>query len=352
MKESAVKKKKGKDQVTGKQAVNVQAEETAAAGTLPAKGRKTEKAVAVRRKLEDMNLLDDFLFGSVVTFPEIGERFVKTLLKTIFGREFKHLLVTAQKVLYGADTNLHGTRLDVYIEPETGEDPEGRAAVYDIEPDRKDTPADKRVLPRRVRFYHGKIAARSLNSGADYEELKDVAVIMILPFDPFGLNRMLYTVKNQCVEVPEMEYEDGASTLFLYTKGTEGIPSEALKQLLHYMENTVYENAVNEELLEIHRMVEIVKKDPEVAGMRIQLVDDVIRLTEENAGKTEQIAKLTEESAGKTEQIARLTEESAGKTEQIAKLTEEIGKLYEQLAQRSPETEWRAHKKADTDIIK
>lgn len=62
-----------------------------------------------------------------------------------------------------------------------------------------------------------------------------------------------------------MEYEDGASTLFLYTKGTKGVPNEALKQLLHYMEDTICENAVNDDLREIHKMVEIVKKDPEMS---------------------------------------------------------------------------------------
>lgn len=36
-----------------------------------------------RKKLAKMNLLDDFLFGSVVAYPEFGERFVKILLKTI-----------------------------------------------------------------------------------------------------------------------------------------------------------------------------------------------------------------------------------------------------------------------------
>lgn len=173
-----------------------------------------------RKPLEEMNLLDDFLFGSVVTYPEIGERFVRSLLRVIFGKEFRHLSVTAQKVLYGANVNLHGARLDVYLEPAADEESEGRAVVYDIEPDRRDAAADRKALPRRVRFYHGKIAARSLNSGVDYEELKDVVIIMIMPYDPFGLNRMVYTVKNRCVEEPEMAYEDGACTLFLYTKGT------------------------------------------------------------------------------------------------------------------------------------
>lgn len=154
-----------------------------------------------KKRLREMNLLDDFLFGSVVSYPEIGERFVRILLKAIFGKEFGRLSVTAQKTLYGADSNLHGARLDVYIEPEE-EEPEGNVTVYDLEPDQNDAAKDRRVLPRRVRFYHGKIIARSLNSGTGYDGLKNVAVIMILPYDPFGLGRMVYTVKNKCVEEP------------------------------------------------------------------------------------------------------------------------------------------------------
>lgn len=37
---------------------------------------------------------------------------------------------------------------------------------------------------------------------------------------------------------------------------------EAVKQLLYYMENTVYENAVNEDLREIHRIIYNVHKNP------------------------------------------------------------------------------------------
>ncbi len=278
-----------------------------------------KKQTAQRKTLEEMNLLDDFLFGSVVFYPEIGERFVRSLLKTIFGREFKHLTVTAQKVFYGADTKLHGARLDVYIEPEK-EAPEGKAAVYDIEPDRNDNSFDKKELPRRVRFYHGKIVARSLSSGADYNSLKDVIIIMIMPYDPFGLDRMVYTMKNKCVEVPEMEYEDGASTLFLYTRGTIGIPSEAVRQLLHYMEDTTYENAVNKELREIHRMVETVKEDPEVTEMHIQMVEDIMKMARENAKQAEEITELTKENAKQAEEITKQSEE-------IAKLKEELARV-------------------------
>lgn len=256
-------------------------EETSITEKTTITGEMKERA---RRELAEMNLLDDFLFGSVITFPNIGERFVRILLKTIFGREFKYLSVTAQKVFYGADSNLHGARLDVYIEPEE-KDPEGKAAVYDIEPERKNSVADKKALPRRVRFYHGKIIARSLNSGANYDELKNVVVIMVLPFDPFGLGRMVYTVKNHCVEEPEMEYEDGASTLFLYTKGIKGEPREDLKQLLYYMENSSIQNAVNDDLKEVHRMVEMVKFDAETTISCVRLMEKLVRSEAEGEAK-------------------------------------------------------------------
>ncbi len=91
-----------------------------------------------------------------------------------------------------------------------------------------------------------------LARGMEYSALRNVVVIFITTYDPFGLNRMVYTISNKCEEVPEMPYDDGAKTLFLYTKGTEGNPPEELRQLLHYMEDTRVENAVTSELRELH----------------------------------------------------------------------------------------------------
>ena len=77
---------------------------------------------------------------------------------------------------------------------------------------------------------------------------------------------MIYTIKNSCVEEPDMEYEDGARTMFLYTHGekTVGV-SEGLKQLLTFMEKTRRENAVNEDLKIIQNMVDEIKKNQEVS---------------------------------------------------------------------------------------
>lgn len=283
-----------------------------------------------KKKLREMNLLDDFLFGSVVTYPEIGEKFVRILLKTIFGKEFKQLSIAAQKVYYGADNDLHGTRLDVYVEPEIEEGSVGRATVYDVEPDRKSSSEDIKALPRRMRFYHAKIAARGLEAGADYNELKNVIIIMIMPYDPFGLKRMVYTVKNMCAEVPEMKYEDGASTVFLYTKGTEGATNEAVKQLLYYMESTTCKNAVNDDLREIHRMVETVKRDPEMTIRYLRLMEELNRSKEEGKKYTivSQVCKKMRKN--KTiEEIAEDLEEEASGIEPIYNAAKDFAPEYD-----------------------
>ena len=244
-----------------------------------------------------MNLMDNFLFGSVVTYPEIGEEFSRKLLKIIFNRDFGKLRITPQKVYYGSDTEFHGARLDVYIE----EDGEALVAgdvatVYDVEPEKNETDAAVKALPKRVRFYHAKIDTRSLKAGESYKNLKNVIIIMIVPFDPFGLDRMVYTIKSGCMEEPDMPYEDGARTLFLYTKGTKGNPSKELQELLKYMEYTNAQNATNHDLQEIHRMIETVKYDAGVTGDYMRLMEDEEVLLERGTqrGIQKSIIKLLE----------------------------------------------------------
>lgn len=174
----------------------------------------------MKKKLEELNLLDDFLFGTLVSHPVYGERFAKILLKTILNRDIKILKIVPQMNYYGQDTDRHGARLDVYIEEEDGvvQGDVRLSNIYDIEPDQNSDKASKDALPRRVRFYRSTIDTRNLQSGADYVQLKNIIIIMLLPYDPFGYDRMVYTIRNKCLEEPEMEYNDGALNLFIYQR--------------------------------------------------------------------------------------------------------------------------------------
>ena len=219
-----------------------------------------------RRKLEELNLMDDFLFNAMLTHPETSEKFTQKILKLLFDREFKNLKVSTQKFYAGMNTDLRGARLDVCIEGDYVDiEEKDIPSVYDVEPDQNNKAKDVSAFPKRSRFYHAIIDSRSLKSGEDFGKLKQIYVIFICNYDPFGYDRVLYTIKNQCLEEPEMEYDDGAETIVLYTKGKKGTISEELRQFLNYMENTNQKNAVNEELQDIQRMVDVVKRDGEVS---------------------------------------------------------------------------------------
>ena len=221
-----------------------------------------------RKKLEELNLLDDFLFNAMMTYPEMGEKFTRKILKLLFNKEFRNLKVIAQKSYGGLNTDLRGARLDVYVESDDSAeiDASEDVSIYDLEPDKNDKAKYIAAFPQRIRFYHAIIDSRSLKSGEDFGKLKRVYVIFICNYDPFDYDRVKYTIRNMCVEEPEMPYDDGAQTTVLYTKGTKGDDiSEELRQFLNYMENTTQTNAVNDTLKDIQKMVDIVKRDGEVS---------------------------------------------------------------------------------------
>ena len=75
---------------------------------------------------------------------------------------------------------------------------------------------------------------------------------------------MVYTIKNQCVEDPDVPYEDGATKIFLYTKGTADCPSQKLCDMLKYIEKTTDENVTNQDIASIQELVTRIKHSREV----------------------------------------------------------------------------------------
>ena len=267
------------------------------------------------RPLEELNLIDNFLFQTIVTQGEDGEEFCKIILSTILGKQIRKVRVISQQSILGFDTNMHGIRMDAYVEDISDEDvlpgcemadAEILPDIYDIEPNNE---YERDTLPKRMRYYHGLIDSKQLNTGVDYDKLPRVVIIVILPYDPFGQKRMVYTVKNQCVEDASIPYEDGARKIFLYTKGTEGNPSQSLHDMLKYIEDTREENVTNKDIYRIHEFVEKAKHRKEV-GITYMKMWEEKRLIEKEArangfaeGHAEGLAAGREEGlvAGKEE---------------------------------------------------
>lgn len=89
-------------------------------------------------------------------------------------------------------------------------------------------------------------------------------IIVILPYDPFGQNRMVYTIENHCVEDASVCYDDGVKKIFLYTKGTEGNPGRELQDMLKYMEESTEENVTNPDIEKVYRFVQKIKHKAEI----------------------------------------------------------------------------------------
>ena len=236
-----------------------------------------------KRKLEELNLMDNFLFGTMVTHPDYGEPFSRYLLRLVLNREVGKLKVIPQYLIYGSDINWHGAILDAYLEEEEG----GEATIYDLEPEKNDHEDAIKALPKRMRFYRAKIDGRGLKAGEHYDKLRKLIMIVITPFDPFTHGRMRYTVRTACLEIPEMPYDDGVTMIFLNTKGTPDRESEELQHFLKYAEKSTLENVASEYLRQLHAMVDRVKHDEEVAirYMRLWEEEESIRMRAIEEGK-------------------------------------------------------------------
>ena len=140
------------------------------------------------------------------------------------------------------------------------------------------------MIPKRARYYHSRMDGRSLEAGKSYDKLPNTWVIFITSFDPFAEGRMVYTIRKRCIEVPDMEYDDGTTTLFLNVTGESTDASQDLKELLAYMRNTTHAKAVNSKLKEIQEGIDQIKTEPSVREAYMTL-GDYIRAEREEAAE-------------------------------------------------------------------
>ena len=109
-----------------------------------------------------------------------------------------------------------------------------------------------------------KVAAQNLVCGL----LIDTFNIIITPFDLFGEGKYCYTFHARCDENPSLVLEDGATRIFLNTRGTNhNEVSEELIQFLEYMEQSTLNVDIpdtNGNLIKIHNHVRQVKASEEI----------------------------------------------------------------------------------------
>lgn len=95
-----------------------------------------------------------------------------------------------------------------------------------------------------------------------------------MTFDLFGYGKYVYTFEPRCKEVPECILADGATRIFLNTKGiNDNEVSKELVEFLHYIENstdTEANRAKSEKVKNIHNRVCKVRANEEIGVKYMQ----------------------------------------------------------------------------------
>ena len=160
--------------------------------------------------------------------------------------------------------------------------------------------------------------------GEDYSQLKDAYVIMIMPFDLFGEGKYKYTFHMSCDEIPGLKLHDGATRIFLNTRGTdEEEVSEELIQLLRYFEQTTEENAAgshSRKIEKIQKRVEEIKKNEEVGIRYMNAFEEKMWERREGREEGERIGEKCGKKIG--ERIGEKRGEKRGRQEIARRMVE------------------------------
>ena len=221
------------------------------------------------RPLSELNVIDNFLFTTLLTREVSKEKVARLILNSILDKQIRHVTVTAQREFTGTDTDRHGIRLDVYIT-----DDDDDAVVYDLEPDNKSK--DVESLPKRNRFYSAVIDSNNLPSGKPYEKLPNLVIIMILSYDPFGAGDLYYEAGTQLKTHPGIPYDDGIRRIYLYADGRSnlaGAAGEKLESMVRYIRYSDKEHVVDEATAELDTIVREARTNKEVSMVYLRALE-------------------------------------------------------------------------------
>lgn len=236
------------------------------------------------RSLQDLNLVDRFLFDETMEVPGMYQIMVNILLEnkvTLLDR------VQTEKE-FRISPELRSVRLDVVSMDTTGK-------LYYTEMQKKNTGN----LLRRSRYYQGQLDVSLLEPGSvDFNMLNDTCLILITPFDLFGKGLYRYTFSGVCEECPELRLRDGAVRVFINTKGInrEGFSQEFL-DFMEYLTDTSDQRAEmssSERIREMHRAIQKIRASEKMGVKYMQKWEERVydRLEGKIEGKKEAKADL------------------------------------------------------------
>ena len=164
---------------------------------------------------------NNFMFNTVMTRKDL----CKKCLERILDKRITDISIPNSEKWIGPDIDAKSIRLDIYCEDEN--------TIYNIELQN----GTSSNLPKRSRYYQSLMDIDKLGEGEDYLRLTNSIVIFICTFDPYKMNRHIYTFENRCIQDENLSLDDGTTKIFLNTKGTLNDVPLPLKLFLDYIDN-------------------------------------------------------------------------------------------------------------------
>ncbi len=221
--------------------------------------------------LTQLNLTNRFLFDEVMDDSQTH----RDVLSIILGHDVPLLNQNTTEKEHRISPLARFIRMDVFATDEQN-------TVYNTEMQAK----ERDDLQKRSRYYQALMDTSLLEPGiTNYNLLNDSYIIMITTFDLFGGGKYKYTFLPQCQESPEIRLKDGATRIFLNTKGQnkEDVSTELI-DFLRYIENTTEETVSkinSERIRRIHKRVCKVRTSEQIGVKYMQAWEEKIYDREE-----------------------------------------------------------------------
>ncbi|MBQ9063410.1 MAG: Rpn family recombination-promoting nuclease/putative transposase [Eubacterium sp.] len=211
---------------------------------------------------KDLNLSDFALFLSTMKI----KRAYEIVVSTIMGYPVELKQVKVEEVILNRERK-RAIRLDAWGEAVD-------RTQFSVEMQNDTTQDDIR---KRSRYYQGMIDTPILKAGkrTKYKKLPPTYIIFITQDDIFGMDHAMYSFRNVCREVPDLELGDGAEKIFLNMSSFNG--REDLISLLQYMKRSTLDNPDipqrGDMLVELDEIVREVKQSEEWEEIEMSIFD-------------------------------------------------------------------------------
>lgn len=194
------------------------------------------------KSFDELTFQDNFIFQKVM----LKKHICKAVLERLLDISIKDIVYIHEEKNLDVRWDTKSVRLDVFVNDDKG-------TVFNIE---MQTSKDMEELVKRTRFYQSILDMYHIQKGQKYTTLNDSYIIFICTFPVFTGNRHKYTFKNVCIEDHDIALNDGATKLFLSTKGTQNDVSKPLQGFLDYIDG---QEATDDLLRDIEDAVHEVK---------------------------------------------------------------------------------------------